>query len=328
MSIFSKVNNINCIHSNHLFSSPLCKEQSLFKRVANIAFHILTLGIPLAIYEREKIQSIIHHAVSWCYSHITSRPTIENLRKIAINSILQDKGIHPYSNLGQEALEFAKKKLEEHPKIIPTKFSAGFYGPEKTKQPINPAIAFLTTLYWEVAFKNFKDLMKENQNDPWNNQEVINAADACMKIAYAISNLTLDDLQLFTDRLSSKGENRTYAKALTQQDSYQYRTFYYCTEAYHWLRGEIACSVVDPWNKNEGNLFYPRAPISAAHSNLFYQAGTIQNSWNCLYNEYCDRVRCHVSEEDLQLADTRHFRWTKKDTGVEAFFRVPDTLPT
>jgi hypothetical protein len=242
-----------------------------------------------------------------------------------INSVQQNKDIKPYSILGQKALGFARKKLKEHPELAPRKFSSG-YNSDETNQPINQEIALLTTLYWDVAFKNFKNLMKQNKENPWSNQEVIQAADECMKIAYAISNLTLDDLKLFTETLSSKGDNRTYAKALTRQDSYQYRTFYHCTNAYHWLRGEIAWRT-NSHNKDQGGLFHPRS-ISETHASAFYQKGTIQNSWHELYNNYCDRVRLYVNEEELQRADNRHFMWTKKDTGVKSFSSAPDTQPT
>lgn len=147
-----------------------------------------------------------------------------------------------------------------------------------------------------------------------------------MKISYAISNLTLDDLKSFTEARASQGDNRTYAKALTVQDSYQYRTFYYCTNAYHWLRGEIVWST-DPWNQDEEGLFPPQT-ISEGHAKAFYQQGTIQNSWNELYNNYCDRIRLYVNEKELRSADNRHFTWTKKDTGIQSFSSVPDTQPT
>jgi dolichol kinase len=41
---------VQCAHAHHLFAHPLCKKQSLAKRVAHLAFHILTLAIPLIIY--------------------------------------------------------------------------------------------------------------------------------------------------------------------------------------------------------------------------------------------------------------------------------------
>lgn len=316
MSSSSISANLNCIHSKHLFSHPLCEDQSLLKRIAIVAFHILTLGIPLAIY----------HVISCCYPKTDSEHSSGNLQTAGVKSVQQNKSTKPYSTLGRDALEFARKKLKEHSEIKPAEFAAGLKGPSETNQPVNPEIALLTTLYWDIAFKDFQDLMKQNKENPWRNQEVINAADTCMKIGYAISNLTLDDLKSFTETLSSKGEDRTYAKALTQQDSYQYRTFYYCTDAYHWFRGEIAWSR-NPWDNDEEGLFQPQT-ISAAHVTTFYQKGTIQNSWNKLYNNYCDRIRLYVNEEELQSADNRHFKWTKKDTGIKSFRSTPDSQPT
>jgi len=53
--------NSSCNHVNHLFNNPLCKKLHIINRVANIAFHIFTLCIPLAIY----------HITSYCHSKIT-----------------------------------------------------------------------------------------------------------------------------------------------------------------------------------------------------------------------------------------------------------------
>lgn len=93
------------------------------------------------------------------------------------------------------------------------------------------------------------------------------------------------------------------------------------------IRGAIKWGI-NPRNVNEDGLFYPRGPLSPAHSRLFYEQGTIQNSWNTLYNEYCDRVRMYVTDEELEAADNRHVKWTKKDTGVETFCPIPSTKPT
>lgn len=53
--------NSSCNYANHLFNDPLCKKLHIINRVANIAFHIFTLCIPLAIY----------HITSYCHSKIT-----------------------------------------------------------------------------------------------------------------------------------------------------------------------------------------------------------------------------------------------------------------
>lgn len=305
----------HCSHSAHLFLDPLCPKQSLLKRVANVAFHILTLAIPL-----------IYHRICAYYAQAGLQP------------FQKSADIKPYSPLGQAALDFARKQLGEHPHIVATQFKGncfsarGWFGLKST-EPANPEIARLTTLYWDVTRKAFEQALKNNEEAPWSQQEVLDAADACMKVSYAISNLTLDDLDPFTRRLTSKGDQRTYAEALTKQDSYQYRTFYYCSENYHELRGQKFFGLW-PYEEyrqaipNKG--FYFPAERQKDHEDLFYQQETIQNSWNQLYNEYCRRVRQYVPEKELGTADNRHVTWTQEDTpDTRASFRdTPDSLPT
>lgn len=308
-----------CSHSNHLFAHPLCEGQTLLRRIANVAFHILTLGIPLAIY----------HIVSCCFPRTASVPENTNLQETGINSILQSQ---IYSPEGREALTFAKEELKKHPEISPEKFSAGWKGPANTHQPVNQEIALLTTLFWDTYYPAFEEAVKQHKENPWTHKEVIDKADVLMKIGYAIGILTLEDLPAFTQNLNAKGEKRTYAEALTKQDSYQYRTFYYCTNVYHWIRGAITwCK--HPLNDDMG-LFYPESEeseqdsIPADHANSFYQIYTIQSFWKILYNDYCDVVRQYVDKKELHAADNRHVNWTQKDTGSHTFSRRPDTQPT
>jgi len=295
--------NIYCIHSEHVFGAPLCIDQSLLKRIAIVAFHVLTAGIPLAV----------SHVIRAIFTKSDAHYDCDMNSK-AVDSVIKE--LKPYSTLGKSALEFARKKLEEHPEIQPKKFSAGWNGPSETIQPTNQEIARLTDLYWDVAFKNFEELMKQNQDNPWASQDVIDAADTCMKIAFAISNLTLDDLKASTE-ISKK----SYVNALTEQDAYQYRTFYFCTNIYHGCRAAIN------WDKNRNALMHI-ASIPDEHATLFYQKETVQNTWNELYNNYCDRIRMFVNENELKNADQRHVNWTQKDTGVRTFRATPDTQPT
>lgn len=48
----------SCNHVNHLYNNPLCKKLHVINRVANVAYHIFTFFIPLAIY----------HIISYCHS--------------------------------------------------------------------------------------------------------------------------------------------------------------------------------------------------------------------------------------------------------------------
>lgn len=306
-----------CDHSriDHLFRNPLCKTQPLLKRIMQVVFNILTLGVPAAIY----------HITSCCFPRRAHEENHVNLQEKGIAAVLQNLD-KPYSQPEKEALEFAKKELESHPRIKMRKVAG-----KHNLQPINSEITKLVNLYWDVHFKKFTKALKKNAQDPWSREEVIQPATACMKIAYAISALTLEDLSAFTEMRANKGDNITYAEALKRQDSYQYRTFYYCTNIYHNIRGAVTFN----YNKHQKeHVFkYPAEnDLSDAYTNLFYQEGTIQNTFNSLYNSYCDRVRLYVNEEDLRKADPRHVNWTQKDElaadGKMTFVSIPDTQPT
>lgn len=191
-----------CIHANQLLNQPLYQGQTLLRKITNVIFRILTLGISLPTYR----------IFSFRFSRTASGQENANLQTIGIKSVQQKKPIEPHSPLGQNALEFARKKLGEYSKTTRTRFYAEWMGGPWTLQPVNREIARLATLYWDIHFKALEDVLKEITEDTWNDPKVLEAADACMKIGYAICVLTLEDLKLFTKKLSIKDKKRTYAK--------------------------------------------------------------------------------------------------------------------
>ncbi len=215
------------------------------------------------------------------------------------------------SKVYQEAMAFARSELKLHPDAKPEDI--------RGLSPVNPEISLLISLYWDKYREKFSEAIKANPIDTWNQKAVLDAADRLMKIAYAISVLTLEDLPRFIVQKSFC----TYARALTRQDSYQYRTFFYVTQVYHYLRSALNSQQ----SGDDVKYVYPEQ-IPTEHAQQFYKPGTIQNTWNLLYNDYCNRVRMYVSESNLRLADTRHVSWTRKDTGEASFRPIPDTLPT
>jgi len=334
MSYISINDNLNCLNPNNLGADCPFEDQSALARIGNVALYVLMLAIPLVIYR-----------ITVCRRPKPSPVQIGgNLQAVGIGSVQQDKGIVPdsllrndsvqrhrdivqYSSLGSEALIFAREQLQGYRNSRPSIFSQGEFYQGKL-QPMNPEINLLEFLYEEITFKNFQNLVKQNETNPWASQKVIEAADECMKIAYAISNLTLDDLEVFTEARSCRGERLTYAKALTDQGAYLYRSFVRCTIAYHLFRGAIAWGrTTNYFGENIEKLTRPKV-IPETHAIAFYQKGTIQSSWNELYNEYCARTRVYVDEEALRTADQRYCYWTEKDTGIESFYSVPDSLPT
>lgn len=300
---------VNAVNSlNTLFENPFKDNLSLTHRVAIVAFHVFTLGIPLAIYT----------AIDCCFPEGILSSILPNFGGIeaALDKLKKSKNIAPYSNLEQEALDFASAKLIEHADV---KSKINFRHKPKNDQILN-----LMEIYWEVYFKNFENKMKIQLDQSWKNEEVLKAADDCMKLAYAISVLTLEDLPAFTSAMPK--EEQKFSKSLARQDAYMYRAFYYCTNMYHWIRGGIV-SKVNPQTR-ESYLGFSNDKISKEEALPFYQSGTIQNRWNSLYNSYCDRVRMYVSEEELRNGDPRHANWTQKDLNPAKFSRTPDTQPT
>mgnify|MGYP000249270747 CR=1 FL=1 len=288
-----------CIHTHHFFN-PLCKDQSLLKRVAHVAFHVLTLGIPLALY----------HIISYCH------------RKI-INLGQQNKKIKPYSDIGQKAMDFAIKQIKDNPGLVPHKFGT-FGGGTNTYQPIDERIALLQTLC-EKKHEESKQLMAKG----WiNNEESIKALDEYMQLVYALSCLTLGDLPAFTeDLLQEKQISRTYEEALNKQDAYQCHTFYACSYLYHDLRSQCVWEERDvPWDEEKVARYWEpeKDEFFEAFACRFYTKGTMQNRWNELYNDYCDRARLYADEKKLE---SRLVEWIKKDTGMSTFF-TPSSSPT
>jgi hypothetical protein len=220
----------------------------------------------------------------------------------------------PYSELGIQAIDFALQKLDEHPEVKPKEWSS-----TNTRKPVNPDIARLVTLLWQVCGEAFTQAVKKYPENPWAHEEVIQAADACMKISYAIGCLTLEDLPAFTEKLAQDtGETRSYRKALIKQDSYLCFTFFYCSDVYCWMTGERYWSV----SPQHTQLIYPEAEVVKAHAQSFYQEGTVQFYWRTLYNDYCTRVKLHAGRNPLR--DGRHVEAISKDRGVEALMKILD----
>jgi hypothetical protein len=279
----SSVAGVNCLH-NHLFDAPLCEQQDLFRRIANVAFHVFTLGIPLAIYK------IFH------YSDPAPLPAQ------VLSALRASFPISPYPPEAQEAIQFARDLLKQREPFWLPGFVIDWQKRLKCQhQPVNKEIPRLMDLFYRVHEEFGHAARSYSLNSP----EVIQATERVMKVSYAVSVLTLEDLEAFTSQFAPNERLHDYAFALRYQRSYQYRTFYYCTQVYHQVRG-------DRWEDRE----------------RFFTEGTIESSWRNLYNDYCKRTREYVSHERLEEADTRHANWTYQDLNRDDFRVIPDGLPT
>jgi hypothetical protein len=240
-----------------------------------------------------------------------------------------------YSTRAQEAISFAREKAKG---IQPYIFNTHSANP---KDPVNPEIRLIAQVYdqlslkWEQAvvgvfgkFVNgvFEPAAERDERSlvtrVWTNKNVIQITDDLMKVAFATGSLMLDDLPAFTENLAKTGETRSFAEAITSQDSYLFRAFFFCPEVYENARGQY---VYDIWD----NGMVPAEHKDPEIIKLFYTAGAIQNEWNLLFGEYCDRVRSYVSESELLAAKgSRYVNWTRKDTAPEAYKGWPGPQPT
>jgi hypothetical protein len=261
-------------------------------------------------------------------STIKSETDVDTASKTDIVGVTypsKDKMGRAYPKVGQQAIESARTGLFMNiTKFQPTKFST-WGGPDNTYQPVHKEIPLLNTFYWEVCYGAFAGAIQDHPNDPWSQPGVQQLAGDLLKVGYAITCLMLEELPEFVHFLEQQeGRRRSYAEALTRQDSYQCIAFFACARAYHWLRGGII------WNESDGGLDYPQT-TPQTHTDLFYQEGTLQFMWRKLYNDHCDRIRGYVKEADLGDADSRFTNWTQKDekSSLEegTFEKVPDHLP-
>lgn len=290
-----------------LFENPFDQNSSLLRKTVYVAFHTVTLGIPLGI----------HTLIDYSFPKVDE--VHSNLKEIALKGMLSK--LDKPDLVNKEAMDFANAKLNEHKDVKLSKF-------DKKINSENKDLLKLLTIYSDIYLKKFEALIQKHSDNPWQNEEVIKAADDCIKLAYAIGMMTLEDLPAFMSKRPDS--ERRFDFSLTRQDSYQYRTFYYLPVLYHLVRAGAI------WRKPPGSermrLYFPDKKVTKEEAAPFYQKDTLQNNWNELYNSYCKRVRMIVPEEDLQdnsrYGDSRHAAWTKVDAKFEDFRDRPDTMPT
>jgi hypothetical protein len=239
--------------------------------------------------------------------------------------------------VGKEALLFGWQKLQDNQGLQPKQFKVNSNTDHSGYQPTDKEVALLGTLD-DQYHRQFQEMMKEYPDSykGWKQQKVIQTADEWMRICYAESCLTLEDLEPFTKSIEAKEGKRAYAKALVYQDSYLYRTSVRMTLVYHWLRGGITWRE-DPNEPGKMGLFCPERTPEQGDQPLypqeitapFYTEGTPQYQWRQLYNDYCDRVKAYAKESDVEPGgDKRFFKWLKRDDGEENFYHAPGSLPT
>jgi hypothetical protein len=183
-------------------------------------------------------------------------------------------------------------------------------------QPLNEHITLLATLYAHILLPAWRQAVDNHPNSPWEQEEVIKAADACMKVDYVISCLALEDLKRLNAEEKLKDSARTCEKTLASQSHYVYQAYFFCPSTYRLLKGGT-------------QVLGEKTTTSEEYRQFFHQKGTVQNTWNQLYNDYCRKVKACMSQEEFtKLDDLRYVKWVQEDVPNQFFSLLPDTQPT
>ncbi len=214
-----------------------------------------------------------------------------------------------YLQHGHQALTFARQEIEKDPYIV----RKTYVWVDEELQSVNEDIGKLIDLY-ERKEKILRSLLKHYaDNIPWSQHKVLMAADAWLKTGFALSCLILEDLPAFTKLPENKQRGRSYLQLLTEKDSLQYHSYYYCIWAYHTIRKGLE---YDPTSVSGYS-----APMEGnkEHAKTFYRENTIQYNLRMLYNEYCDIIRKQIGEDELALEDSPHQEWIRKDLALDDY---------
>lgn len=233
----------------------------------------------------------------------------------AVKSYLARKRAQPtpnYSLLGRAAIDFALNL----PNIEPVPIYHNY-------MTQNENISKLITVH-DTLLEDWDELYDKNLQgkEIWKDPEFVTLTDKLMRVAFALSSMTLDDLPAFTEALEKEGRPMTWACALTRTSSYASNTFFSLPRCYHTARAGLGT----PNNQHQ------TTPNTNELDNApFYTEGTLQSSWRALYNEYCNRRSALVEDRELEVeynkgGDRRFVNWTQPDLD-KTFGTCPDTLP-
>lgn len=287
------INGINAL--KHLFLNPFDEiDSSLVRKTAFVAFHVFTLGIPYAIY----------HFVDNRFPNVEE--TVSNLKEIALNGLESKKlplvkgQVRPYTFVEWEALNFADKKMELYPEFMQIGFLESFYESEDydyrdhfdDRLPQNPKISAYTAIRRIYEKKLLIEFQKTK--NPWNDSKYLRWYDEYLKISFAIAILTLEDLSQVNEKVPL--QERSLFRTLVRQDAYPFITIGFGINAYHAAKNECRFERLQSGDKLRGP--YPDED-ELVNKDLFYETNTLQNRWNKLYNDFCNRLRMYVSEEDV-----------------------------
>lgn len=218
----------------------------------------------------------------------------------------------PYPLFGQKAIDFALEMLEkdEYKDISIEKFRVR---PKNTQ--VEKLYALATLFMGKVMTAEGNEKLRSGD------AEAREIYDSAIKIAYAASCLTLDELPALEEKT-----HQSYARLLTEQlNCFAYRVFYTLPVFYDFYRsGYLFISTGRAFQ--DKNTCLPPERVEQ-----FYVEGTLEASWRQLYNDFCDRLRSYIpgiDEMPYNEADQRLSKHAGWDKSKETYKRYHGPLPT
>lgn len=223
-----------------------------------------------------------------------------------------------------EAMAFAEEQLIQHKDTKPYTVGGEVV---LLKQPCDRRINLLMAIY-DPFYKSFTEELKKIRDNPWEEPSVIQAADKVMKLGYALSRLTLEDLPEFHKNLNDKERGRSLEYTLKCQGNYFFILYYRFTIYNNlrfgakWVEGkgpQKSILTKDGWVKVPREGLEISGEITKEYESSFYKKGTLQNNWRLLNNDFSDRVFTVVDKKRLLKEDERLANCLTKDLHPETF---------
>ncbi|BAE81222.1 hypothetical protein [Chlamydia felis Fe/C-56] len=219
-------------------------------------------------------------------------------------------GIPSLNAQGEAALAYATQLLEDNRgNLEPLPWNY-------LRPPINEELSCLFDLMYNKRSEVMNILKDEEGRIVFSNREneqFFVLMTEYLQLAFAVSIYTLRDLDAYMKKYA---DTASYAQALSRQNSYNYKTFYAMSIAYSLAR----------WLDRRCDSGAPEDMVERSISR-FYQEGTQEFAWRALFNNFCERARWYLGDEqEAENLDERMIKHSRADNGRE--FKFAGTVPT
>lgn len=283
------ISSSECDHKCHIFDAPLCKELPLWRRVVNIAFHIITFCMPLVLYR------VISFGIAQFKRCFIPQSLSAASSKLSMDIGKDDDYVIDTTDFVNTLLKNNQTELAEYRK------KEGIVVSSRDDEYIDDVLY----LFWKKSFKQFEKILKEHSENPWQNKEVLESASELLRVGFVISERTFQKFENLSSQMRSKYDDKqtlSYINVLRSPTNYSCRTAYYCANVYAWIKCGVGYDVVqeklilfkeeyiqEKLKTLKGRDYVLLKDLDIDESDEFYRSDTPQNKFRLLYNAYCDK---------------------------------------